>query len=120
MVKAAKGRSDDYYNDGGSSGVHTTFGEFEIEGNFLEWRDEDTCKEYFVDTSKKCLTYSHHVVCVEVTLSKKKAKGKEFHKIAEAEHQRILGFDLSAAASSTMIGVLYCEYFEHKNLEHRT
>ena len=61
---------------GGSAGagVHATPGEFVVEGRFLEWRDESTCTEYYVDNSRKCLTYSHHIVCVEVVMRKRKVE----------------------------------------------
>ncbi|KAK3246045.1 hypothetical protein CYMTET_44405 [Cymbomonas tetramitiformis] len=50
-VSNEAGWKDDYYSaESGGSGVHATFGEFVIEGNFLEWRDDETYKESFVDS----------------------------------------------------------------------
>ena len=71
--------------------VHATLGEYVVEGRYFEWRDEETCKEYFLDTSKKCLTYSHHVVCADVTLKQRKVGTKTYYSISDAEHERILG-----------------------------
>ncbi|KAK3278255.1 hypothetical protein CYMTET_13785 [Cymbomonas tetramitiformis] len=62
QVLDADGIKDDYYTPGeggrAGAGVHATPGEFVVEGRFLEWRDDNTCTEYFVDNSMKCLTYS--------------------------------------------------------------
>ncbi|KAK3273900.1 hypothetical protein CYMTET_17887 [Cymbomonas tetramitiformis] len=90
QVINADGMRDDYYSPGGE-GVNATPGEFVVEGRFYEWADEESCEEYYIDTSKKCLTYSHHVVCVEVTMTRRKYRGKEFYRLTDAEHQRILG-----------------------------
>jgi hypothetical protein len=97
LVKALSGvqqalevMEDDYYTSDGSAGVKVTPGEFIIEGRFLEWRDEELCDEYYLETTKKCLSYSHHVVCAEVTFSKRRVRGRDFYKISNAEHQRIL------------------------------
>ncbi|KAK3235570.1 hypothetical protein CYMTET_54225 [Cymbomonas tetramitiformis] len=94
QVLDADGIKDDYYTQGvggsAGAGVHATPGEFVVEGRFLEWRDESTCTEYFVDNSRKCLTYSHHIVCVEVALRKRKVGRQDYLIVPEAEHQRIL------------------------------
>ena len=94
QVLDADGIKDDYYTPGvgvsAGAGVHATPGEFVVEGRFLEWRDESTCTEYFVDNSRKCLTYSHHIVCVEVAMRKRKVGGRDYLMVPEAEHHRIL------------------------------
>ncbi|KAK3274177.1 hypothetical protein CYMTET_17622 [Cymbomonas tetramitiformis] len=90
VVEDPAGMKDDYYSPAGE-GVYATCGEYVVEGRFLEWRDEETCTEYFVDTSKKCLTYSHHIACVDVIMTKRRIGRKDYYHLSDAEHQRILG-----------------------------
>ena len=90
VVEDVAGMKDDYYSPAGE-GVYATCGEYVVEGRFLEWRDEETCTEYFVDTSKKCLTYSHHIACVDVIMTKRRIGKKDYYHLSDAEHQRILG-----------------------------
>ena len=88
-VRDEGGWRDDYYTPSGS-GVLAAFGDQVIEGRFLEWLDEGTCTEYYIDSAKKCLTYSHHVVCAEVSVTKRRIKGQDIFRVSDEEHERIL------------------------------
>ena len=62
-----------------------------VQGRYLEWLNEETCTEYYIDSTKKCLTYSHHVVCADVKVSTRTVRGNLIVCISDEEHERILG-----------------------------
>jgi len=88
-VHDERGWRDDYYTPHGG-GVCAAYGDQVIEGRFLEWLDEETCTEYYIDSTKKCLTYSHHVVCAEVSLTKRRVRGQDIFRVSDEEHERII------------------------------
>ncbi len=83
-VREERGWKDDY-------DMHATIGEHVIQGRYLEWLNEETCTEYYIDSKKKCLTYSHHVVCADVKVSTRTVRGNLIVRVSDEEHERILG-----------------------------